>query len=58
MIAFQEMRDRNALEKFLPNDKWIVIIDDDSTDGQNLAFAVRNGIEHSLFSGERVSPHF
>ena len=52
VIAFQEVRDRNALEKFLPATEWTVVIDDDSTDDQNLAFAVRHGVDYFLLSGE------
>lgn len=52
IVALQEVRDRYALERFFPADKWDVIIDDDSTDDMNLAFAVRKGLIYRLESGQ------
>ncbi|HFQ4975373.1 TPA: hypothetical protein ACGUT0_001874 [Vibrio vulnificus] len=51
VVALQEVRDRYALERFFPKDKWTVIIDDNSTDDMNLAFAIKKGISYRLESG-------
>ncbi|HIF9103190.1 TPA: hypothetical protein ACX6QA_000079 [Photobacterium damselae] len=53
IVALQEVRDRYALERFFPAVKWDVIIDDDSTDDMNLAFAVRKGLIYRLESGQK-----
>ncbi|KGK20980.1 endonuclease/exonuclease/phosphatase family protein [Vibrio navarrensis] len=51
VVALQEVRDRYALERFFPKDKWTVNIDDNSTDDMNLAFAIKKGISYRLESG-------
>lgn len=51
VVALQEVRDRLAAEYYFDPAKWVVILDDDSTDDMNLAFAVRKGLNYSLASG-------
>lgn len=51
IIAFQEVRNRQALEYYFDTEYWNVVIDDQSTDDQKLAFVVRDGIEYRLASG-------
>lgn len=51
VLAIQEVRDRRALEYFFDPEEWISIIDDESTDDQNLAFVVRNSVNYRLASG-------
>lgn len=51
VIAFQEVRDRSALELFFPAEQWHIIIDNESTDDQNLAYVIRKGVDYSLISG-------
>ncbi len=51
VVALQEVRDRFAAEYYFYPAEWVVILDDDSTDDMNLAFAVRKGIHYSLASG-------
>lgn len=50
VVALQEVRDRFAVERFFATDQWNVIIDDESTDDMNLAFAIRHGIDYRLAS--------
>ncbi|NAW68182.1 hypothetical protein CAG54_04780 [Vibrio sp. V27_P1S3P104] len=51
VVALQEVRDRLAVEHYFKPSDWTVIIDDDSTDDMNLAFAVRRGVRFRLNSG-------
>lgn len=51
VIAIQEVKDRRALEYFFDPSDWHIVIDDESTDDQNLAFVVRRGVEFRLASG-------
>src|SRR5690606_4432905 len=41
VIALQEIADRDALHLIFSPDQWTIIIDDDSRDRLDLAFAVR-----------------
>jgi endonuclease/exonuclease/phosphatase family metal-dependent hydrolase len=41
IIGLQEIRDREALELVFPDDEWTLVIDDESSDCQDLALAVR-----------------
>jgi hypothetical protein len=41
VIGLQEIADRTALERVFPPTEWHLVIDDDSTDLQDLAVAVR-----------------
>jgi len=50
VVALQEVRDRLAAEYYFDPSKWVVILDDDSTDDINLAFAVRKALNYSLAS--------
>lgn len=54
IIALQEVRNRQALEYFFDTSSWHVIIDDQSTDDQKLAFVVREGIDYRLASGNHL----
>ncbi|ELA7337578.1 MULTISPECIES: endonuclease/exonuclease/phosphatase family protein [Vibrio] len=51
IVALQEVRDRFAAEYYFDPEKWVIILDDDSTDDMNLAFAVRKGVDYTLASG-------
>lgn len=55
VVALQEVRDRLAVERFFSPDEWIVILDDDSTDDMNLAFAIRKGGPYRLHSGNSTN---
>lgn len=50
IVALQEVRDRFAAEYYFDPEKWVIILDDDSTDDMNLAFAVRKGVDYTLAS--------
>ena len=65
VIGLQEIADRAALERVFPPTEWHLVIDDDSTDAQDLAVAVRKPLrivglpadldaddEHFLFAHE------
>jgi hypothetical protein len=65
VIGLQEIADRAALERVFPPTEWHLVIDDDSTDVQDLAVAVRKPLrvvglppdldaddEHFLFAHE------
>jgi endonuclease/exonuclease/phosphatase family metal-dependent hydrolase len=65
VIGLQEIADRTALERVFPPTEWHLVIDDDSTDLQDLAVAVRKPLrvmgvpadldaddEHFLFAHE------
>ncbi len=41
VVAVQEAADRAAMELVFPANEWLVVIDDDSHDRQDVAFAVR-----------------
>lgn len=41
VVGVQEVADRACMEMVFPRDKWNVVIDDDSDDKQDVAFAVR-----------------
>jgi hypothetical protein len=41
VIGLQEIADRTALELVFPPSEWHLVIDDDSTDVQDLAVAIR-----------------
>jgi endonuclease/exonuclease/phosphatase family metal-dependent hydrolase len=41
IIGLQEIKDRRALEALFPPDEWLLVIDDESADEQDLALAVR-----------------
>jgi hypothetical protein len=41
VIDLQEIADRAALERVFPPAEWHMVIDDDSTNAQDLAVAVR-----------------
>ncbi len=51
VVALQEVRDRYSVERYFPATDWNIIIDDDSTDDMNLAFAIRKGFQYRLDSG-------
>ncbi|MGF1842199.1 endonuclease/exonuclease/phosphatase family protein [Vibrio clamense] len=55
VVALQEVRDRFAVERFFSPDKWDVIIDDDSTDDMNLAYAIRKEVQYRLTSRNRIN---
>lgn len=55
VVALQEVRDRSAAEYYFKPDSWTVIIDDDSTDDMNLAYAVRKGLTYTLDSGNLIN---
>ncbi len=41
VVAVQEVDDRAAMQQVFPEGDWLIVIDDDSRDKQDLAFAVR-----------------
>jgi len=45
VVAVQEVDDRAAMDLLFPADSWTVVIDDDSRDRQDLAFAVRKPLK-------------
>jgi endonuclease/exonuclease/phosphatase family metal-dependent hydrolase len=51
VVALQEVRDRIAVEYHFKPEHWTIVIDDDSTDDMNLAFAIRKGTQFRLESG-------
>ncbi len=51
VVALQEVRDRLAVEYYFKPEHWTIVIDDDSTDDMNLAFAIRKGTQFRLESG-------
>ncbi len=53
VIALQEIKDRRALEYFFSSEDWNIIIDEQSTDDQNLAFVIRKGVDYRLASGNQ-----
>ncbi|ENM5747451.1 endonuclease/exonuclease/phosphatase family protein [Vibrio mimicus] len=55
VVALQEVRDRFAAEHYFKPDSWTVIIDDDSTDDMNLAYAVRKGLPYTLDSENLIN---
>lgn len=50
IFAIQEVKDRKALEYIFSPLEWNLIIDDDSRSNQDLAFAIRKGMEYRLSS--------
>ncbi|USD39219.1 endonuclease/exonuclease/phosphatase family protein [Ferrimonas sp. SCSIO 43195] len=49
--ALQEVKDRRALIYFFPEEDWNIVIDDQSTDDQNLAFVIKKDVKYRLESG-------
>lgn len=55
IVALQEVRDRFAAEYYFRPDSWTVVIDDESTDDMNLAYAIRKGLLYKLESGQSTN---
>lgn len=55
IIGVQEVKDRKALEYFFDPEDWLILIDDESNDDQNLAFVIRNSVNYRLASGQRLN---
>lgn len=51
ILALQEIKDRRALEYFFPPALWNIIIDDESSDDQNLAYVIKKNVSYRLLSG-------